>query len=397
MSRVRCKRCLYWSDHPLGITFDSQGICSGCQIHEEKNRIDWLVRKDEIRSIFREQKKSSQYDCVIPVTGGQDSFFTVHYAIHELGLNPLLVNFNRTFNSKEGLRNLALLRSSFDADFRQFTINPRVAKAVIGATLTNLGTINWLWIAGQTSLPVRIAIDLKIPFVLWGAHQGIEQVGMYSHLENVEMTSRYRQEHDLLGIDESKIFKFNPNFTKEDIASLNYPNDRELLTSGVRGIYLGNFVRWDPTAQHLEMNAKYGYGGKRNNRAYSVFDNPDCPVYFGVQDALKQLKFGYSKATDQLSREIRHGRISRNSAIRIENRILNRKPEGVLEFASWMGISLSTVNTLLLIHSKCFGSQIIEGVWNEETFRRSNLSKLKNLLKRDKFIDSDFLNLGKGI
>jgi N-acetyl sugar amidotransferase len=366
-------------------------------VHEEKNQIDWRVRKVELQSIFFDQKNSAKYDCIIPVTGGQDSFFTVHYAIHELGLNPLLVNFNRTFNSKEGLRNLALLRSTFDADFRQFTINPRVARAVIGSTLANLGTINWLWIAGQTSLPVRIAIELKIPFILWGAHQGIEQVGMYSHLENVEMTSRYRQEHDLLGVDESKIFDFNPSFTREDIASLAYPNDRELLSSGVRGIYLGNFVRWDPTAQHLEMKAKYGYGGRPNNRAYSIFDNPDCPVYFGLQDALKQIKFGYSKATDQLSREIRHGRITRYSAIRTEKKILNRKPEGILEFANWMGITLSTVNTLLLNHSNNFGSQMIDGGWNEERVRRSESLKIRSGFKKRKFIDSDFLNIGKGI
>jgi hypothetical protein len=199
----------------LGITFNDQGLCSGCQVHEEKDKIDWLQRSEELHSIFNARKLESKYDCIIPVTGGQDSFFTVHYAIHELGLNPLLVNFNRTFNSKEGIRNLALLRTSFDADLRQFNINPSVTKAVINCTLANLGSLNWLWIAGQTSFPVRLAIQLNIPFILWGAHQGIEQVGMYSHLENVEMTRRYRREHDLMGYDENDIFEF-------DSSSYNY-------------------------------------------------------------------------------------------------------------------------------------------------------------------------------
>ncbi len=397
MSRFRCNKCLYWSNHPFGITFNSDGICSGCQIHEEKNSIDWISRKHEIKSIFAELQNESIYDCVIPVSGGQDSFFTVHYAIHELGLNPLLVNFNRTFNTREGLRNLALLRNTFDADFRQFSINPRITKAVIGTTLANLGTINWLWIAGHTSLPVRVAIDLKIPFVLWGAHQGIEQVGMYSHLENVEMTSRYRKEHDLLGIDEFKIFDLNPSFSQDDLASIRYPSDSELLSSGVRGVYLGNYVRWDPTAQHLEMSKKYGYGGRLNRRAFSSFDNPDCPVYFGIQDVLKQLKFGYSKATDQLSREIRHGRISRSAAIKIEAKLLKGKPEGVLEFAKWMGISVSALNTALLRHSKDFASQILNDTWNQMAQVKQIELFLKSLTDRNKFIDDDYQIIGKGI
>ena len=31
-----CKRCLYSNHHPLGITFNDEGICSGCEIFEEK-------------------------------------------------------------------------------------------------------------------------------------------------------------------------------------------------------------------------------------------------------------------------------------------------------------------------------------------------------------------------
>lgn len=394
---MRCIKCLYWSNHPLGITFNSQGVCSGCITHEEKNVLDWNQRFVQLRSIFDSQKQHSKYDCIIPVTGGQDSFFIVHYAVHVLGLNPLLVNFNRTFNSKEGIRNLAKLRTVFDADFRQYSISPKTTKAVLSCTLSNLGTINWLWIAGQTSLPVRLAIQLKVPFILWGAHQGLEQVGMYSHLENVEMTSRYRREHDLLGFDEKNIFEFDPNFSEDDIASISYPSDRELLDSGVRGIYLGNYVRWDPSAQHRLMEKTYGYEGRRVRRGYSKFDNPDCPVYFGIQDLLKQAKFGYSKVTDQLTREVRHGRISRANALEIEKKLMSAKPQGVNEFADWMGISIKAISTLLLQHSRTFASRILEDDWRDEKYKVLNLEKIINQLQSKRFLDSDYQSIGKGI
>ena len=395
--RIQCSKCLYWSNHPLGITFDSNGVCSGCQVHEEKNYLDWQQRAADLRDIFSSQKLQSKYDCIIPVTGGQDSFFTVHYAVHNLGLNPLLVNFNRTFNSKEGIFNLAKLRTKFDVDFRQYSINPNVAKAVVNCTLANLGSLNWLWIAGQTSFPVRLAVQLNIPFVLWGSHQGLEQVGMFSHLENVEMTRRYRREHDLMGFDETDIFEFDPSFSKEDISSLAYPGDQDLLRSGVRGIYLGNYVRWDPTDQHAFVNRTYGYAGRRTSRAYSFFDNPDCPAYFGIQDILKQIKFGYSKATDQLTREIRHGRISRAEAIRIERNLLTSRPEGVREFSNWLGVSIATVNTVMLQHSNNFASEILIGDWNKQKFKQSLRKKFIESLQRNKFLDNDFQNIGKGI
>ncbi len=394
---TRCAKCLYWSNHPLGITFDSSGVCSGCLVHEEKNQLDWVQRKIELKKIFESRSGQSNYDCVIPVSGGQDSFFTVHYAINELGLNPLLVNFNRNFNSKEGIRNLSILRSVFDADYRQFTIGLTLAKSIISCTLSNLGSLNWLWIAGQTSLPVRIAIDLEIPFVLWGAHQGLEQVGMYSHLENVEMSRRYRQEHDLMGFDEERILDFNPNFTNDDLSPIRYPSDLELHRSEVRGIYLGNFVRWDPTFQHEQMNRLYGYGSRNNVRAFWPYDNPDCPVYFGLNDILKQAKYGYSKATDQLTREIRHGRISRTVALKLEKKFLSQRPEGISEFARWMGVSEKTINLLLLQHAGDFSSSVLAGDWIDRPFQDALRNRFRGLFSNSTFLDSDYQNIGKGI
>ena len=42
-----------------------------------------------------------------------------------------------------------------------------------------------------------MAINYKIPLIIWGAHQGLEQVGMFSHTHEVEMTRRYGHDHDL--------------------------------------------------------------------------------------------------------------------------------------------------------------------------------------------------------
>ena len=121
-------------------------------------------------------------------------------------MKPLLVSYNKLFNSSVGIENLANLRVQFDCDFIQKNINPEIAKKITRRTLYKYGNPYWHCIAGETVFPVQIAVQLKIPLIIWGAHQGLEQVGMYSHLDNVEMTRRYRHDHDLLVLNQ-KIYQ----------------------------------------------------------------------------------------------------------------------------------------------------------------------------------------------
>ena len=394
-SGIQCTKCLYTTNHPLGLVLNKEGVCSGCLVHEEKDKLDWSNRFKLLKKITDSYKSNNNYDCIVPITGGQDSFYTAHIVINELNLNPLFVNFNRNFNSAVGLKNLAQLRTIFPADFRQFTINPVIARKVVRTTMINMGTLNWLWIAGQTSLPVRIASDLNIPLIIWGGHQGVEQVGMYSHTDEVEMTLRYRKEHDLMGIDENDIFRFDPDFSPKDLSCISYPSDEQLNKNGTRGIYLSNYLRWDPVQQHEFVRNKYGYVGQKSNRTYYEFDNPDCPVYNNLQDLLKFVRLGYGKVTDQLVRDIRHKRINLAKAQRLEKKYLSKMPSEISNFANWLGISSENLNILVLSLVNNFSEQILTENWrnyfsdfSENSFRKRKFNDL---------MDKDYLNFGKGI
>ena len=82
---IECSKCLYTSFHPLGITFNEEGVCSGCQVHEEKNYLDWSSRLDKLKKIIRQYKSKNHYDCIVPITGAQDSYFIVHTVKNVLG------------------------------------------------------------------------------------------------------------------------------------------------------------------------------------------------------------------------------------------------------------------------------------------------------------------------
>ena len=108
---IYCKRCLYPSNHPYGMIFDENGICMGCRVHEEKDQLDWEERFQKLTKITHNSKimSNKNFDCIIPVTGGGDSYYIVHVAKNILGMNPLLVNYNSHYNTKLGIRNLANL------------------------------------------------------------------------------------------------------------------------------------------------------------------------------------------------------------------------------------------------------------------------------------------------
>jgi N-acetyl sugar amidotransferase len=337
-----CKRCLYSAAHPLGLVLDAEGICSGCRVHEEKDSLDWPERWQRLEQLVKpyRSRDSRNYDCIVPVSGAGDSFFIVHLVKERLGLKPLLVTYNRYYNTPLGIRNLAQLRRRFDCDILIQSVNPRSVKKIIRTTLRELGSFHWPVLAGQSVFPVQTALSHKVPLIIWGAHQGLEQVGMFSHLHEVEMTRRYRRDHDLMGYEADDLLSVFDSLTEADIWQYRYPDEASLEQIGVRGIYLGNYVRWDPLAQHIQMVDQAGYQSSSLVRTFDIYDHVDDRHYTGAHDWIKQKKFGLTKIVDQLSREIRYGRVRRDGAMAIRDRYMHFKPlKSISILAAWLGLS----------------------------------------------------------
>lgn len=337
-----CKRCLYPETHPLNITFDEEGVCSGCRVHEEKDQLDWKARGEKLRTILEQYRcrSGNNYDCIIPVSGARDSHFIVHTIKNVYGMNPLLVSYNKQYNTDLGIRNLANLKIKFDCDFMMLTVNPEKVKKITRATLRRFGSMYWHCLAGQTVYPVQMAVKLKIPLIIWGAHQGVDQVGMFSHLDEVEMTRKYRKEHDLMGYEaEDLIDEEFDNIAEKDVFEFFYPDDKELERVGVRGIYLNNFIRWDSKAQHEEMIRKFGYEAAPQTRTFDTYNDVDCFNYSDVHDYIKFIKQGYGKVVDHASREIRLKRLSREEGIALVEKYLYKKPQNLDLFLQWIGMT----------------------------------------------------------
>jgi N-acetyl sugar amidotransferase len=345
-----CKKCLYSENHALNIIIDDDGICSGCKVHEEKNSIDWDKREDELKELLNQYRNVSgnNYDCIIPVSGGKDSFFIVDTIKNKFKMNPLLVTYNKQYNTAVGFRNLTKLKNVFDCDIMTLTVDPNIVKNITRASIRRLGSIYWHCIAGQTVFPVNMAVKLKIPLIIWGAHQGVDQVGMFSHYDYVEMTRKYRKEHDLMGLEAEDLVNEDLDQLKlSDVKSFIYPDDSEIQKVGVRGIYLNNYIRWDSKKQHELMISKYNYETAAQTRTFDNYNDIDCFIYSDLHDYLKLIKHGYGKVIDHLSREIRFDRLTRQEALIIAKKYQFVTPKSRHLFLEWMGITDEGFNYLI--------------------------------------------------
>lgn len=367
MSKIYfCQRCLYATTHPLGLTLDAEGICSGCRIHEEKDYLDWDYRWKLLENQVQPYRNlnGQNYDCIVPVSGSQDSYYIVYLVKERLGLNPLLVTYNKYFNTPLGIRNLANLRIKFNCDILYQNINPISVKKITRTTLRRFGSIYWPILAGQTVFPVQTAVRYQIPLIIWGAHQGLEQVGMFSHTHEVEMTRRYRKDHDLMGHEADDLLSIFDILKEGDIWQYRYPSDRDLHTVGVRGIYLGNYVRWDPKVQHEQMMREYDYKTASFNRTFDCYDYVDCFNYMDLHDLLKLYKHGYSKVTDHACREIRFGRISRDEGLALVHKYELAPLAYIDQFCEWLGMTPRSLEFMLNQHRNPeFWQQIEPDKW----------------------------------
>jgi muramoyltetrapeptide carboxypeptidase LdcA involved in peptidoglycan recycling len=69
-----CKHCL--TLNTIGFNPIKEDICQACINYEDQNKVNWHSRLKELYKIF-EQKKSNNFDCIVPVSGGKDSTFQI--------------------------------------------------------------------------------------------------------------------------------------------------------------------------------------------------------------------------------------------------------------------------------------------------------------------------------
>ena len=339
-----CVRCVYPASAAAPLAFDEDGVCTGCRVNDQKQRIDWDDRAEELEELVDEYRvrDGSNYDCLIPVSGGKDSHFQTWYVTQVLKLKPLLVTYHGNNYLPVGLRNLRNLRERFACDHIFFSPSVPVLKKLNRLGFRVMGDMNWHCHAGIFTYPVQVAVKERIPLIVWGEHGFTDLSGMFSLNDRIEMTAKYRLEHAQRGYDWHDMIEESEGLTPQDLLFLRYPTDEQLADVGVRGIYLGNYVNWEANSQTEKMVEEWGFEPSPEpfERTYRRMSNLDDMHENGIHDYLKYVKFGYGRGTDHSCKDVRAGKMTRDEAIEMVERYDHVKPRKDLErWLEYVGMS----------------------------------------------------------
>jgi len=328
------------------ILLDEQEICSGCRFMEQRPKIDYAKRRKILKDILEEyklraEKSGNPYNCIIPVSGGKDSHFQTYFMKEVCGMNPLLVTYNHAFNTEIGIRNLNNLVSKFGCDLIRFTSSPESARKISRYMLRKVGDVTWHYHAGIKTFPIQVAVKYDIPLMIWGEEGFADMMGMYRNEDMLEFSKKVRQEHDMRGFEPDDILNDSENkeITRKDLAPFYYPSEEDIDAVGVRGLYLSNFVEWNAKAQTEKMIKEYDFETTEGKeRTFNLYDKNDDAAN-EVHDYLKYLKFGYGRATDDASHEIRMGRMTREEGVDMVAKYDSVKPSSLKTYLEFMDMT----------------------------------------------------------
>jgi N-acetyl sugar amidotransferase len=323
-----CTRCCI-PETQEGVSFDELGVCQACQSSEQKMHIDWAKRERALRDILHAAKMRSgtNYDCLLPISGGKDSFFQAHVIARVYGLKPLAVTFSHNLYSETGYHNLQLLLETFNIDHIQLTPNRGLVNRLLKKSIYEIGDACWHCHAGVGAFPLQIAVKFKIPLLIWGESLA-ESSGRASYAEPLHKFDRdyFLKVSAKVTADKMR----DDSISESDMRPFELPSYEEIEAVGVHGIHLGDFIFWDDERQTEFIRDTYGWRETEMEGSYKGYKSAEC-VMAGMHDFTCYLKRGFGRGTAQAAADIRAGLLTRDEGLRLAALADRRRPE-VLDY-----------------------------------------------------------------
>jgi len=358
---VFCKRCVISNQRPNSsvefrhtknsikdtIAFDDKGICDACNFASKKNNdIDWEQREAELKQLCNKFKsRNGSYDCLVPGSGGKDSFYASWILKYKYGMNPLTVTWAPNIYTEWGRKNFdAWINSGMDNYL--FTPSGRSKRLLTRLALENLFHPFQPFMLGQKCFAPKMAIQTGIPLIFYGENEA--EYGNPQD-DNSSATRSYdyfatTDDKDLF-ISGVSLVELQNSFglTRAELSPY-LPSDVSALESMKAEVhYLGYYLKWHPQAAYYFAVENGGFepSSERNAGTYSKYNSIDDKIddfhYYTTF-----IKFGIGRASYDAAQEIRSGDIDREEAVQLVNRYDGEFPDRwATEIFDYLSISES--------------------------------------------------------
>lgn len=339
-----CQRCVTSNQKPISaiefqhtsgsvkqaIHIDDENICDACRVAEKKSLIDWDARDAELRELCDKHRSSDgSYDCLVPGSGGKDSFVAAHMLKYKYGMHPLTVTWAPHVYTEWGWRNFQRwIHAGFDNYL--CTPNGRVHRLLTRLAVENLFHPFQAFILGQKSLAPKMAVLHQIPLVFYGENEA-EYGNPIGDADSAKRSWKYfsAPEKSSIHLGGTSIKDLTTDFGLEDVDLDPYlpANPAGLEKLGIEVHYLGYYVKWHPQSCYYYSVEHGGFEAspERTPGTYSKYNSIDDRIddfhYYTTF-----IKYGIGRATYDAAQEIRSGDINREEGVALVQRFDGEYP-----------------------------------------------------------------------
>lgn len=307
-----CRRCVLPDTRP-NLHLDAEGICNACRSHATRPAIDWEARQAAFRALCAGLRaRPSGYDCLIPVSGGKDSTWQVALCL-EHGLRPLAVTWRTPARTAIGQRNLDNL-VSLGVDHIDYRISPLVERRFMLKALERFGSTAIPMHLALFNIPLNLAVRFQVPLVVWGENSAFEYGSAAEAHQGFRLDGAWYRSYGVTHGTTAADW-VDDDLSAKDLAGYFGPDPDTLEAQGVRAVFLGYYFPWDPETS-LAAAVAHGFRYEAQGARTGLYDYADIDDDFiSIHHWLKWYKFGFTRLFDNLSLEIRNGRITRDAAV----------------------------------------------------------------------------------
>lgn len=314
------------------IRFDDKGVCDACRVAERKNKeIDWEERERELIGLcHRFRSRNGSYDCLVPGSGGKDSFYQSWVLKYKYNMNPLTVTWAPNIYTDWGRQNFdAWINSGMDNYL--MTTSGRSKRLLTRLAVENIFHPFQPFILGQKCFAPKIAISMKIPLIFYGeneAEYGNPIEDNSDAQRSFDYFSSATDEEKYLGGQSIASLKNDFGMSEADLSPFLPSDVAPLQEVGAEVHYLGYYLKWHPQSAYYFAVDKGGFRAspERTAGTYSKYNSIDDKIddfhYYTTF-----IKFGIGRATYDSSQEVRSGDLDREEAVALIRRYDGEFPE----------------------------------------------------------------------
>lgn len=314
------------------IHFDDEGVCDACRVAEQKHgRIDWQAREEALRELCdRHRRTDGHYDCVVPGSGGKDSFYAAHVLKYKYGMHPLTVTWAPHVYTDWGRRNFdSWIHAGFDNLLS--TPNGRIHRLLTRLAVENLFHPFQAFMFGQKNLGPKMALLHDIPLVFYGENEA-EYGNPIADTQSARRDWSYFTADDpsRIYLGGTSLADLRDLFGVEQVELQPYlpANPAEIERKKVEVHYLGYYLKWHPQSAYYYAVEHGGFQAspERTPGTYSKYNSIDDKIddfhYYTTF-----IKFGIGRATYDAAQEIRSGDITRDEGVALVRKFDGEFPE----------------------------------------------------------------------